>query len=192
MKLFFKAERCYTDKCAFERRSYAPGQHGQSRGKISEYALQLREKQKVKRVYGLMETQFKNTFKDADRAKGITGENLVSLLERRLDNAVHRAGFAGCRKEARMLVTHGCFRVNGRKASIPSYRLRPNDVIGVSEKNKKNEKLKENLKAVERRGVPGWLTLDKDNMKATVVRLPAREDVTLPIHEQLIVELYSK
>jgi small subunit ribosomal protein S4 len=192
MKLFFKAERCYTDKCAFERRSYAPGQHGQSRGKISEYALQLREKQKIKRVYGLMESQFRNTFKDADRAKGITGENLVSLLERRLDNAVHRAGFAGCRKEARMLVTQGFFRVNGRKVDIPSFRLRPNDVIEVAEKRKKNEKLIESLKAVERRGVPGWLILDRDNMKATVSRAPVRDDVTLPMHEQLIVELYSK
>ncbi|MBI5827178.1 MAG: 30S ribosomal protein S4 [Deltaproteobacteria bacterium] len=192
MKLFFKADRCYTDKCAFDRRSYAPGQHGQARGKVSEYALQLREKQKVKRVYGLLESQFKGTFKAADRAKGVTGDNLVSLLERRLDNVVHRLGFAGCRSEARMLVTHGHFRVNGRKVDIPSYRIKANDIIEVAPNKKTNPRLAENLKAVERRGVPEWLNLDKDNMKATVGRLPRREDTTLPMHEQLIVELYSK
>lgn len=192
MKLFFKADRCYTDKCAFERRSYAPGQHGQSRGKISEYALQLREKQKVKRVYGLMETQFNNTFREADRAKGITGENLVSYLERRLDNVVHRLGFAGSRKEARMMVTHGYFKVNGRKTDIPSYRVKPKDLIEVAEGSKKDARLAENLKAVEKHGVPEWLSLDKDALKGTVTRAPRREDVTLPIHEQLIVELYSK
>lgn len=192
MKLFFKAERCYTDKCAFERRSYAPGQHGQSRGKVSEYALQLREKQKIKRVYGLLESQFERTFEDADRAKGITGENLVSLLERRLDNAVYRLGFAGCRKEARMQVTHGSFRVNGRKVDIPSYRLKANDVIEVADNRKKNPKFAESLKTVERRGVPEWLRLEKESLRGTVVRLPRREDTTLPMHEQLIVELYSK
>lgn len=192
MKLYFKAERCYTDKCSFERRSYAPGQHGQSRGKVSEYALQLREKQKVKRVYGLLESQFKKTFKDADRMKGITGENLVALLERRLDNAVYRLGFAGSRTEARMMVTHGYFRVNGGKVDIPSYRLKGNDVIEVAEKRKKEERLAENLKAVERRGVPEWLSLDKDHLKGVVTRAPRRDDTTLPMHEQLIVELYSK
>ncbi|MBI5827241.1 MAG: 30S ribosomal protein S4 [Deltaproteobacteria bacterium] len=192
MKLFFKADRCYTDKCAFDRRSYAPGQHGQTRGKVSEYALQLREKQKVKRVYGLLESQFKGTFKDADRAKGVTGENLVAFLERRFDNVVYRLGFAGCRSEARVLVTHGHFRVNGRKVDIPSYRVKVNDTIEVAPGKKTNPRLAENLKAVERRGVPEWLSLDKDNMKATVGRLPRREDTTLPMHEQLIVELYSK
>lgn len=192
MKLFFKAERCYTDKCAFERRSYAPGQHGQARGKVSEYALQLREKQKVKRVYGLLEKQFERTFEDAERAKGITGENLVSLLERRLDNAVYRLGFGGCRTEARLFVTHGFFRVNGKRVNIPSYRIKANDVITVAESKKSNAKIAENLKAVERHGVPEWLSLDKDNLKGTVVRLPRRDDTTLPMHEQLIVELYSK
>lgn len=192
MKLFFKADRCYTDKCAFDRRSYAPGQHGQARSKVSEYALQLREKQKVKRVYGLLESQFKGTFKDADRAKGVTGDNLVSLLEKRFDNVIHRLGFAGSRSEARMLVTHGHFRVNGGKVDIPSYRVKANDIIEVAPNKKTNPKLAENLKAVERRGVPEWLSLDKDNMKATVLRLPRREDTTLPMHEQLIVELYSK
>src|SRR5574337_251247 len=192
MKLFFKAERCYTDKCAFERRSYAPGQHGQARGKVSEYALQLREKQKVKRVYGLLESQFRKTFQDADRAKGITGENLISFLERRLDNAVYRLGFAGCRKEARMMVTHGYVRVNGRKVDIPSFRISANDTIELSEKKKKDPKVLENLKNAERRGAAEWLSLDKNAMKATVLRQPRREDTTLPMHEQLIVELYSK
>ncbi|MDO8426970.1 MAG: 30S ribosomal protein S4 [Deltaproteobacteria bacterium] len=192
MKLHFKAERCYTDKCSFERRSYAPGQHGQSRGKISEYAIQLREKQKVKRVYGLLESQFRRTFDDADRAKGITGENLISLLESRLDNAIYRIGFAGCRKEARMMVTHGFFRVNGRKVDIPSFRISRNDQIDLAEKRKKDPKVLDNLKNVERRGIPEWLSLDKNAMKATVVRQPRREDTTLPMHEQLIVELYSK
>lgn len=192
MKLFFKAERCYTDKCSFERRSYAPGQHGQARGKVSEYALQLREKQKVKRVYGLLESQFRNTFKDADRAKGITGENLITLLERRLDNGVYRLGFAGSRVEARMMVTHGYFRVNGKKVDIPSYRLKQGDVVELVEKRKKEEKILQNLKSAERHPAPEWLTIDKDNMKGTVSRMPRREDTTLPMHEQLIVELYSK
>lgn len=192
MKLFFKADRCYTDKCAFDRRGYAPGQHGQAKSKISEYALQLREKQKVKRLYGLQETQFKNTFRGAEQTRGITGDNLVSFLERRLDNAVFRLGFAGCRSEARLLVTHGHFRVNGRKMDIPSYKVRQNDVIEVAPKSSKNPRLAENIKAVERRGVPEWLSIDKDNMKGSVVRLPKRDDVTLPMHEQLIVELYSK
>ncbi len=191
-KLFFKAERCYTDKCAFERRSYAPGQHGQARGKVSEYALQLREKQKIKRIYGLMEAQFKNTFKAAERAKGITGETLVAYLERRLDNAVYRLGFAGCRKEARMMVTHGGFNVNGRSVDIPSYRLKSADVIEVTDKWKKKPKLAENAKSAERRGVPEWFTLDKGQMKGIVARLPRREDVTVPMNEQLVVELYSK
>ncbi len=192
MKLFFKGERCYTDKCSFERRSYGPGQHGQLRSKVSEYALQLREKQKVKRLYGLMETQFLNTFRKAERKRGITGENLMVLLERRLDNVVYRLGFACSRREARMLVTQGHFRVNGRKVDIPSYTIRENDVIEVSEKMKKHKKILDNLKDVERRGVPEWLSLDAEQMKGTVVRLPKREDITLPIQEQLIVELYSK
>ncbi|MDP2689997.1 MAG: 30S ribosomal protein S4 [Deltaproteobacteria bacterium] len=192
MKLFFKAERCYTDKCSFERRSYAPGQHGQSRGKVSEYALQLREKQKVKRVYGLLEKQFEQTFETADRKKGITGELLVSLLERRLDNAVYRLGFAGSRSEARLRVTHGYFNVNGKKVNIPSYRIKANDIIEVAGKKKKDERLAEDVKAVERRGVPEWLSLDKDALKGTVLRLPRRDDTTLPMNELLIVELYSK
>jgi small subunit ribosomal protein S4 len=192
MKLFFKGERCYTDKCSFERRSYPPGQHGQGRGKVSEYAQQLREKQKVKRMYGLMEMQFRNTFTKAERLKGVTGEILISLLERRLDNVVYRLGFANEKREARLLVTQGHFSVNGKKVTIPSYSIKVNDRVEVAEKSKKLNRVSENLKTVERRGVPEWLALDKENFKGTVLRLPGREDVTIPIQEQLIVELYSK
>lgn len=192
MKLFFKGERCYTDKCSFERRSYAPGQHGQGRGKVSEYAVQLREKQKVKRLYGLMEGQFKNTFSKAERLRGVTGENLISLLERRLDNVVYRLGFANEKREARLLITQGHFLVNGRKVNIPSFSTKINDSVEVAEKSRKMARIGENLKSVERRGVPEWLSVDKEGFKGTVMRLPKREDVTIPIHEQLIVELYSK
>jgi small subunit ribosomal protein S4 len=192
MKLFFKGERCYTDKCSFERRSYPPGQHGQGRGKVSEYARQLREKQKVKRLYGLMETQFRNTFAKAERIKGVTGGNLISLLERRLDNVIYRLGFANEKREARLLVTQGHFLVNGRKVNIPSYSIRTNDTVEVTEKSRKMSRIGENLKSVERRGVPEWLSLDKDNFKGTIMRLPRRDDVTIPIQENLIVELYSK
>jgi len=192
MKLFLKSERCYTDKCSYERRNYSPGQHGQGRGKVSEYALQLREKQKVKRVYGLLEGQFKRTFKNAEKKKGVTGGNLISLLERRLDNAVFRLGFAGNRGEARIMVTHNWFRVNGRKVNIPSYVLRDGDVIEVADKKKKNPKMEVNLKTMERRGLPEWLTLDAALKKGSLLRLPTRDDVTLPINELLIVELYSK
>ena len=192
MKLFFKGDRCYTDKCAFERRAYAPGQHGQGRGKVSEYAQQLREKQKVKRMYGLMEGQFKLTFNKAERVRGVTGDNLISLLERRLDNVVYRMGFTSSRREARMLVTQGLFTVNGRKVDIPSYVIKLNDVVEVNEKKRKVERFTESLKTVDRRGVPEWLTVDKDAFKGTVLRLPLRDDVTIPIHEQLIIELYSK
>lgn len=192
MKLFFKTDRCYTDKCAFERRSYAPGQHGQGKGKISEYAIQLREKQKVKRIYGLMEGQFKNTFREAERQKGITGENLISLLERRLDNVVFRLGFAGNRSEARMYVTHGLVRVNGRKVDIASCFVKENDVIEVAAGLKANPKIADNLKTAERRVIPEWLLTDKTAMSGKVLRLPRRDDVTLPMSERLIVELYSK
>ncbi|MFQ5354153.1 MAG: 30S ribosomal protein S4 [Thermodesulfobacteriota bacterium] len=192
MKLFLKSERCYTDKCSFERRNYPPGQHGQGRGKTSEYALQLREKQKVKRVYGLLEGQFKRTFKNAEKKKGVTGANLISLLERRLDNTVFRLGFAGNRGEARIMVTHGWFRVNGRKVNIPSYILRADDIVELSDKKKTNLKLEENFKTMERRGLPEWLSLDKELKKGLLLRLPTRDDVTLPINELLIVELYSK
>ncbi len=192
LKLFLKGERCYTEKCAFDRRGYAPGQHGQDRKKTSDYGLQLREKQKVKKLYGLLEGQFRNTFKEADRQKGVTGENLLSLLERRLDNAVYRLGFANSRNEARQLVRHNHFLVNQTKVNIPSYLVRPGDVIGLREKSKKIVRILEALEGVARRGIPQWLELDKEQMKGTVKALPTREEITLPIQEKLIVELYSK
>ncbi len=192
LKLFLKGERCYTEKCAVDRRSYAPGQHGQSRKKVSDYGAQLREKQKVRRIYGLLENQFRITFKKADQQKGITGENLLALLERRLDNIVYRLGFANSRNEARQLVLHGHFMVNQTKVNIPSYLVKPGDVIELREKSKKVVRILEALEGVARRGVPQWLELDKDQMKGQVKALPNREDITIPIQEKLIVELYSK
>ena len=192
LKLFLKGERCYTEKCAIDRRNYAPGQHGQSRKKISDYGTQLREKQKVRRIYGLMENQFRNTFKKADQQKGVTGENLLSLLERRLDSIIYRLGFANSRNEARQLVRHNHFLVNQSKVNIPSYLVRPGDVIELKERSKKVVRILEALEEVARRGVPQWLELDKDQMKGHVKALPAREEITLPIQEKLIVELYSK
>jgi small subunit ribosomal protein S4 len=192
LKLFLKGERCYTEKCAIDRRNYAPGQHGQNRRKFSDYGAQLREKQKVKRLYGLLENQFRNTFKEADRQKGITGEVLLFLLERRLDNAVYRLGFANSRDEARQLVRHNHFSVNQSKVNIPSYLVKPGDVIEVREKSKKVVRIQEALDGVARRGVPQWLELDKDQMKGNVKSMPTREEITIPIQEKLIVELYSK
>jgi small subunit ribosomal protein S4 len=192
LKLFLKGERCYTEKCAVERRSYPPGQHGQGRKKFSEYGTQLREKQKVKRIYGVFENQFRNAFKEADRQKGITGEVLLSLLERRLDSVIYRLGFANSRNEARQLVLHSHFMVNQTKVSIPSYLVKPGDVIAVREKSKKVVRILESLEGVARRGVPPWLELDKEQMKGSIKGMPARDDITLPIQEKLIVELYSK
>jgi small subunit ribosomal protein S4 len=192
LKLFLKGERCYTEKCAIDRRNYAPGQHGQSRKKFSAYGAQLREKQKVKRLYGLLENQFRNTFKEADRQKGITGEVLLALLERRLDNTVYRLGFANSRNEARQLVRHNHFLVNQSKVNIPSYLVKPGDAIELREKSKKVVRILESLEGVARRGVPQWLELDKEQMKGNVKGLPNREDITIPIQEKLIVELYSK
>lgn len=192
LKLFLKGERCYTDKCAFERRNYPPGQHGQTRKKFSDYGAQLREKQKVKRMYGLLERQFRNLFKKADRQKGITGENLLVLLERRLDNTVYRLGFASSRNGARQLVRHNHFLVNKSKVNIPSYLVKPGDVIEVREKSKKMTRILEALEGVDRRGIPQWLELDKENMVGSVKALPTRQDITMPIQEKLIVELYSK
>lgn len=191
-KLFLKGDRCYTDKCSVERRGYPPGQHGQNKTKISNYGLQLREKQKVKRIYGLLEKQFKLTYLRADRMKGIVGENMLSLLERRLDNVVFRLGFANSRKQARQLVVHRHFLVNGRSVNIPSYTVKPNDVITVAEKSKENPIIKEALEAVVRRVIPTWLELDRDNMKGVVKALPIRSEIEYPIQEHLIVELYSK
>jgi small subunit ribosomal protein S4 len=192
LKLFLKGERCYTEKCAIDRRNYAPGQHGQSRKKFSDYGAQLREKQKVKRLYGLLESQFRNTFKEADRQKGITGEVLLFLLERRLDNAVYRLGFANSRDEARQLVRHNHFSVNQSKVNIPSYLVKPGDLIEVREKSKKVVRIQEALEGVARRGIPQWLELDKDQMRGSVKSMPTREEITIPIQEKLIVELYSK
>jgi len=192
LKLFLKGERCYTEKCAYDRRNYPPGQHGQSRKKFSDYGTQLREKQKVKRIYGILENQFRNIFKEADRQKGITGETLLALLERRLDNIVYRLGFSNSRDEARQLVRHNHFLVNQSKVNIPSYLVKPGDVIELREKSKKIVRILEALEGVARRGVPQWLELDKDQMKGNMKSFPVREDITLPIQEKLIVELYSK
>ncbi len=192
LKLYLKGDRCYSDKCAFERRSYPPGQHGQGRPKFSSYGVQLREKQKVKRMYGLVEKQFRNFFAKAERQKGITGTNLLILLERRLDNMVYRLGFANSRNEARQLVQHNHFNVNGRKVSIPSYLVKIGDVIELREKSRKSAKINDSLEGVARRGIPSWLELDKEHYRGRISALPSREDLTMPIKEQLIVELYSK
>jgi len=192
LKLFLKGERCYTEKCAFDRRNYPPGQHGQSRKKFSDYGTQLREKQKVKRMYGVLENQFRNIFKEADRQKGITGETLLFLLERRLDNTIYRLGFTNSRNEARQLVRHNHFLVNHSKVNIPSYLVKPGDVIELREKSKKIVRILEALEGVARRGVPQWLELDKEQLKGSVKGVPTREEITIPIQEKLIVELYSK
>nr|MBF0221572.1 30S ribosomal protein S4 [Desulfobulbaceae bacterium] len=193
LKLFLKGDRCYSDKCAFERRSFAPGQHGQARmRKMSDYAIQLREKQKVRRMYGMLEGPFHKYFVKADRAKGVTGENLLVLLERRLDNVIYRLGFAASRNQARQLVRHNHFLINGKIVNIPSFFVSVNDEITLKEGSKKVEVITDSLGAVARRGVPSWLALDQDNFKGTVQALPNREEITMPIQENLIVELYSK
>ena len=192
MELYLKGERCYTDKCAIKRRNYPPGQHGQLRTKVSDYGTQLREKQKVRRIYGILEKQFRGYFHEADRMRGVTGENLLSLLERRLDNAVYRLGFASSRTEARILVRHCHFTLNGRKVNIPSIQCKIGDVIELRQKSRNVACVIESLESVVRRGLPQWLELDKDAFKGVVKALPIREDVTLPIQEQLVVELYSK
>ncbi|MDR1735630.1 MAG: 30S ribosomal protein S4 [Oscillospiraceae bacterium] len=191
-KLFLKGDRCYTDKCALSRREYAPGQHGQSRKKLSEYGMQLREKQKARRYYGVLEGQFEHYFDMATKIKGQTGENLLSLLERRLDNVVYRLGFAMSRPEARQLVSHGHFTVNGRRADIPSMLMKPGMVIKLKQKSRALDKFKTVIEANASRPVPGWLELDRENSIAKVIAVPAREDIDLPVEEQRIVELYSK
>lgn len=192
MELFLKGDRCYTDKCAIKRRNYPPGQHGQGRSKTSDYGVQLREKQKVKRLYGLLEKQFRSYFARADRMKGVTGTNLLALLERRLDNVVYRLGFASSRAESRQLVRHGHFTLNGRKATIPSMQVKAGDLVELREKSRAVAAISDALDAVVRRGVPQWLELDRDAFKGAVKSLPVREDIVTPIQEQLIVELYSK
>ena len=192
LKMYLKGDRCYTDKCAIERRPYPPGQHGQGRVKFSGYGVQLREKQKVKRMYGLLENQFRGYYHRASAAKGKTGENLLQQLELRLDNVVFRMGFADTRAEARQLVRHGHFTVNGRRVNIPSFAVKPGATIEVAEKSRKILRIAEALETVDRRGVPQWIDLDKKAFKGTVRTAPNREDLTMPIQEQLIVELYSK
>ena len=192
LKLFLKGERCYTDKCAIERRNYPPGQHGQGRPKFSEYSIQLREKQKVKRIYGLLENQFRRTFAQANRTKGITGETLLVLLERRLDNVAYRLGFASSRAEARTLVRHGHILVNGRKTNIPSYSVRAGDVISVKEQSRQLGRVVSAMEGAQRRGVPDWAEVDRETVSGRIKILPSRSDVTMPINEKLIVELYSK
>lgn len=192
LKLFLKGDRCYSDKCAFERRGYAPGDHGQARKKFSDYGVQLREKQKLKRMYGLLERQFRGYFEKADRQKGITGTNLLLFLERRLDNMVFRMGFTNSRTEARQLVRHNHFLVDGKKVNIPSYMVNIGSEISLREKSRKVERILDAMEAVARRGVPQWLELDKDNFRGVVKTLPSREELTMPIKEQLVVELYSK
>ncbi|HXV47987.1 MAG TPA: 30S ribosomal protein S4 [Candidatus Binatia bacterium] len=192
MKLFLKGERCYTDKCAIERRNYPPGQHGQGRPKFSEYSLQLREKQKVKRMYGLLENQFRRTFAEAARIKGITGETLLILLERRLDNVVYRLGFASSRAEARTLVRHGHVLVNGKRVNIPSFTVRVGDVVSVKESSRQIGRVLSSMEGAQRRGVPDWAEIDRDACSGRIKILPSRSDITMPINEKLIVELYSK
>lgn len=193
LKLFLKGDRCYGDKCAFERRPYAPGQHGQRRaGKYSDYRVQLREKQKVKRIYGLLEKQFRGYYFRAERQKGITGTNLLILLESRLDNIVYRMGFSSSRNQARQMVMHNHFLVNSREVNIPSYQVKPGDVVEVKGKSRKVPQILEAMETVVRRGIPNWIQIEKDKFKGVLESLPNREELTMPIQEQLIIELYSK
>ncbi len=192
MKLFLKGDRCFSDKCSFDRRGYPPGEHGQKRGKISDYGTQLREKQKVRRIYGVSEQQFRIFFKEADRQKGVTGNNLLNLLERRLDNVVFRMGFVNSRNQGRHFVRHNHFTVNGKKANSPSLLIKKGDVVELKEKSRNIQAISDSLEAVVRRGMPQWIQLDKDSFQGVITGMPAREDITLPIQEQLIVELYSK
>ena len=192
MKLFLKGTRCFTEKCAVEKRNFPPGQHGKRRVKLQGYGVQLREKQKVKRVYGVLEKQFRLTFQEAARRKGVTGEMLLQSLERRLDNVVYRLGFAASRPQARQLVAHGHVRVDGRKVDIPSFQVKPGQMIGLKEKAAKNVQVQAAMQLARGRGTAPWLSADPDAMKGTVNSLPRREEITLPIQEQLIVELYSK
>jgi small subunit ribosomal protein S4 len=191
-KLFLKGDRCYSDKCSVERRNYPPGQHGQGRAKYTDYGVQLREKQKVRRIYGLLEKQFRNYAHLAEQRRGVTGENLLLLLESRLDNIVYRMGFASSRSEARQLINHGHFMVNGRKVDIASYLTKPGMVIEVKEKSKKLRSIEDSMSAVGRRPVPAWLEVEVENCKGTIKGVPTREELPPTIREQLIVEFYSK
>jgi small subunit ribosomal protein S4 len=193
LKLFLKGDRCYGDKCAFERRPYAPGQHGQRRaGKFSDYQLQLREKQKVRRIYGILEKQFRRYYFHAEKQKGITGTNLLIFLESRFDNVVYRMGFASSRNQARQLIRHNSFKVNNKRVNIPSYQVKVGDIVEVRERSRKITSIFEAMETVIRRGIPDWIELEKDKFRGTFKALPNREELTMPIQEQLIVELYSK
>lgn len=192
LKLFLKGDRCYSDRCAFDRRAYAPGVHGQSRKKQTDYSIQLREKQKLKRMYGILEKQFRGYFEKADQQKGITGTNLLLFLERRLDNVIYRLGFANSRNEARQLVRHNHFLVNGKKVNIPSFLVEVGDQVQVKEKSRSVTRISEAVATVARRGVPEWLEMRQDSFAGEFKRFPTREELTMPIQEQLVVELYSK
>jgi small subunit ribosomal protein S4 len=192
VKLFLKGNRCVSIKCSFDKRSYSPGQHGKGRVKVSDYGLQMREKQKVKRLYGIMERQFRNYFRKAEKQKGITGEVLLQFLERRLDNVVYRARFASSRAQGRQMVKHGLFTVNGETIDIPSYLVKKGDLIHINTKEENIKKIKEFMKTSQDSGMPEWLKLDEAQLEASVLRLPERKDVGFPVQEQLIVELYSK
>jgi small subunit ribosomal protein S4 len=192
LKLFLKGERCYTDKCAIERRNYPPGAHGQARTRFSEFAIRLREKQKVKRIYGMLEKQFAQYFNMAERMPGITGENLLVLLERRLDNVVYRLGFSSSLAQARQLVLHGHLEVNGRVVTIPSYLLEVGQVVSINEKSRQKKVIVEAIELAQRRGVPSWMSLEREQFRGSLRSLPARSDLTMPISEKLIVEHYSR
>ena len=192
MKLYLKGDRCYSDKCAIVKRPYAPGQHGQQRKKVSEYGIQLREKQKVRRVYGVQEKQFRGVFAEAERRGGVAGENLLQLLETRLDNVIYRMGFASSRIEARQLIGHGHYTVNGKKVDIASYIVRVGDEIAIKEKSRSSAKYAEIAEALAHKQIPAWLDVDKANLCGKVVAIPTREDIDIPITEQLVVELYSR
>lgn len=191
-KLFLKGDKCFSDKCPVEKRSYAPGQHGQRRGRTSDYGVQLREKQKVRRIYGVLEGQFRRYYEQADRSKGVTGEILLQLLERRLDNIVYRMGFGASRAEARQVVRHNKVMVNGRRVNIPSYQVKAGDVVEIAEKAKEQLRIKAALEATEGRGFPEWIDVDSKALRGTVKTLPVRSDLPAEINEHLIVELYSK
>ena len=191
-KLFLKGDRCYTDKCAVDRRAYPPGQHGQNKGKDSNYAIQMREKQKIRRLYGIQEKQFRRYFQEADRLKGVTGSNLLVLLERRLDNIVYRLGFANSRAQSRQFIRHGHVLVNGKSVDIPSAPVDNGDVISVHEKSREVQKIAQAMDAVERRGVPAWLELNRQEFSGVVKTIPTREDLAMPLQEQLVVEFYSR
>ena len=192
MKLFLKGERCFKPSCAIEKRNYAPGQHGNRRSKIQAYGVQLREKQKTKRIYGVLERQFRRHFAEADRKRGITGENLLQILERRLDNIVYRMGFGASRAQARQIVSHGHIMVDGKRVDVPSFEVRQGAAVSIKDASRKNPLIVAALEQAKGRGIPRWLSLEADQFRGTVTALPSREDITLPIQEQLIVELYSK